>query len=371
MFLHRAKPCPFCGVKVRKDRALAHKEQAHPEMLSPEEAKALGALRPKPKVVPTDPKPHASEPSLREQETRDDDEDDESKPPPIEKVAEWLRHFYGRGSGRALGPAIMDCVEIVMENLEARCGEMPSGEYEEVEQRRFEEACRARWEKVAEPDPSLVRARERLFEADSPRFTEEFEEGFRERMNTLAEPLSILKNAGERGVPHLAVALMTDSWASDLAADVLARMPVGLSRNRALVEALFISGDRPPDTAEAVVPTIPEGERWGLFEEVTRAAYRDGIELQSLYWTALFEEQPTDDAPERILPDLGRALHLLYDLGHHSALVDGVNHLLEPFIGGGERVEAVLSDAGVLTFLRTVEERPPAAMPKHREAVSV
>jgi hypothetical protein len=131
---------------------------------------------------------------------------------------------------------------------------------------------------------------------------------------------------------------------------------------------LFVRGDFAPEAAEGAAPTIPGAERWTLFREVARSARARGIELQSLYWTALFEEPPEDDGAQgRMRPDLGAALQLLYDLGHHSALLAGAEFLLEPLVDGEGRLDAVLRDEGVRSFLRIARERPPVDRPERRK----
>lgn len=106
--------------------------------------------------------------------------------------------------------------------LSDQCLEPFEGNRKYDQQHRFEEECRRRWRKLADSDHALVDARERLFEADLPEFIHKYEAGFQERQAALEVPLATLREAGERGVPHLGTALMTDSWAGALAAENLA-----------------------------------------------------------------------------------------------------------------------------------------------------
>ncbi len=373
--------CPACGVKVREDRILAHKERVHPRTLSPEEVRQLAALRPK-REERAPPRAEQSR-GLTTWGFSEVDEEEVGEPvaeeidtgesghelPSLHEIVELLEDRVSSDTSPPVAsPELMGEIEDAMDLVEDRCGEPLRDEREELEQERFEGACRARWQGLTEADPALVAARERLFEADSPRFTKKYEEGYRERRNALSTPAAILRGAGERGVPHLAVVLMTNSWASLIAADALAEMPPSPLRNRALVEALFIRGDHPPETAERAIPSISPVERWALFQDVARQARDAAVELQSLYWTSLFEERADLHDTQRVLPELGPALELLYDLGHHSALVSGVDLLLEPFVAGTERVEAVIRDKGFQALLRTVKERPPLAHPKRRRS---
>jgi hypothetical protein len=371
------RACPVCGVKVREDRVLSHKERVHPLTLSPEEVRQLEAQRPKheerapPRAEPSRGRatwetPGVDRGGVGEPVAEEvDGEESTHELPSLHEIVELLEDRYGHhSSAPGIPPELMGELEDAMDLLEDRCGEPLRGEREESEQVRFEDVCRVRWEGLTESDAALVAAREQLFDADSTRFTKLYEEGLRERKNALAAPSAILKASGERGVPHLAVALMTDSWASLIAAEALAEMPPSPLRNRALVEALFIRGDYPPEIGERAIPSIPPAERWALFQDVARQACDAGVELQSLYWTSLFEERTDLYAAERVLPELGPALEFLYDLGHHSALVSGANFLLEPFIAGGDRVKIVMRDEGVQAFLRTLEVRPPLARPK-------
>ena len=375
----RLRPCPHCGTKVRDDRLLFHTERVHPRLLTAEEVAKLG--RPQPASTPPQVRRVVALPralgSAWAADVRSgaggadaEDERGRSERPSLHEVTRQVKRLVARQqAGLPIGHRALEEADIAVVRLEVRCGDPLAGDDEEREQARFEAHGKARWEKTADPDPALVDARQRLFEADDAQFSEEFSTGLRERRSALSGPLEILQQAGEKGVPHLAVALMTDSWASLLAAEALAEMPPGPERDRALVEALFIRGDHPPEVAERACRTIPPPERWRLFEAIAESAREDGVELQSLYWTSLFEERTDldDDRPERVLSEMGPALRALYDLGHHSALVVGLDFLLDPFVSGPERVEAVARDEGVRAFFRTVQERPPQAYPEGRK----
>jgi hypothetical protein len=262
-------------------------------------------------------------------------------------------------------PELWDKVEAAHATMSS-CGIVREWEEEVEEQESFGGTCHERWCSLSQGDAemTLVEAREGLFEADNPRFTSQYWEGFLERRAALSGPLSVLKQAGERGVLHLAAVMTTDSWANSLAADALAEMPSGPLRDRAIVEALFLVGDFTTAAGDRAAHTIPAETRWSLFEEVARTAQRDGVELQSLFWTSLFEEESDDEYKRRPTPDLERAALLLYDLGHHAALAAGLDFLLEPMVSGGERVERVLRDGGIARALETMSRRPPALRPK-------
>ncbi|MGI0054824.1 MAG: hypothetical protein ACREBZ_03770 [Thermoplasmata archaeon] len=263
------------------------------------------------------------------------------------------------GVPEALWTAVQQADRVLYE----RCGDRLIGDEEEDEQARFEELCHSRWGQLANSDDALVAARERLYEADRPMFRAKFQKGLEERHRALAGPLAILRNAGEEGVPHLALAMTTDTWASILAVELLAELPAGPLRDKALVESVFLPGDWAPEAGERAAGTIPLERRWSLFEAEAREAHRAGIELQSLYWTSLFEEGPGDETDRRPTRDLERATALLYDLGHHSALVAGLGFLLDLAVSGPERVHRNLKDGNLERVLATIAQRPPALRP--------
>ena len=239
---------------------------------------------------------------------------------------------------------------------------MTGGDEDEA-QVLLEEFCHHRWARMAGEDELLARARERLFEADLPKYRTQYAGGLAERKEGLAGPLAALRGAGERGVPHLGMVLATDTWASVLAADALESMPSGPLRYRALVEALFLPGDFVPEAGERAARTIAEARRWALFERTAVEVREAGIELQSLYWTSLFGQGPVEEPLRSPSPELVRATLLLYDEGHHSALVAGVRFLLDPAVAGHEWVEQNLREGGLAKALETMRERPPRLRP--------
>lgn len=247
--------------------------------------------------------------------------------------------------------------------LHARCGERLTGDEEEDAQALLADLCHDAWAEMAEADDTLTGAREHLYEADRPKFHKKYGEGLEERKEALTEPLTVLREAGERGIPHLAMVMTTDTWASILAVDALEGMPSGPRRDRALVEALFLSGDWVPEAGERAALTMAPERRWPLFERVATAAQEEAIELQSLYWTALFERGPDDPSERRPTPDMGRAALLLYDLGHHSALVAGLGFLLDPMVSGPERSERNLREGGLAETMKALAQRPPQRRP--------
>ena len=121
-----------------------------------------------------------------------------------------------------------------------------------------------------------MRARKQPFEADGPRFRQEAQRGFKERWEALSAPLQTLREAGERGVTHFGIALTTDRWASDLAAELLAEMPSAPLRNRAMVEGLFLPGDRVPEVGERVARTLSREREWAVLEKLARSATMAG-----------------------------------------------------------------------------------------------
>lgn len=339
--------CRVCRVAVRPDRLLDHLERVHPSMLTEEECEALRALHAERTNSAARQKP---EPLV---DIVDDDLPDEEE-------AEEERVDRVRGPSRDFrAGSLEERVDAVLGILSDQCLEPFEGNRKYDQQQRFEGECRRRWSKLADSDPVLVEARERLFDADRLEFTHQYEAGFQERQRALEGPLVTLREAGERGVPHLGIALMTDSWASALAVENLAKMPNGPLRDRALVEALFASGDWAPEAGERAVPGISAETRWADFEDVARTTERAAVELQSVYWTALFETRPASDNPWGPTADLGRAMLLLYDLRHHSALVSGLEFLLDSWVSGAGRVRAVLKDPGVMAAVQTISGRKP------------
>ena len=105
------------------------------------------------------------------------------------------------------------------------------------------------------------------------------------------------------------------------------------------------------------MPGISVETRWADFEDVARTTERACIELQSVYWTALFEARPDSGNPWGPSADLGRAMLLLYDLRHHSALVSGVEFLLDPWVNGADRAGAILNDPEVMAAVQAISER--------------
>lgn len=242
--------------------------------------------------------------------------------------------------------------------LTHRCGRDPGPEIEEAEQRRFERACYRMWRELAPINSTLEVARRALFEADDGSFLQEDESGLEERALALVRPLNLLRAAGEKGVPYLALNLMTDTWAGELAARELGGMPSGPQRDRALVEALFVRGDARPHLADLAVPTIARDRLEAAFEDVVVWAASEGLRLQSLYWTALFEEDVSPAAGRRDSP-LGTSLMLLYDHDHPAALASGLRSLLDPSVSELPEVERILSEPGVHRALNQIASRPP------------
>ena len=243
--------------------------------------------------------------------------------------------------------------------LSSRCGVEPPPGVEEEEQHRFEKASYRMWRELAPRDSPLEDARKSLFEAEDGAYVREEEDGLEERRLGLAQPLSTLRLAGEKAVPYLAMNLMTDSWAGILAMAELAEMPSNPSRDRALVEALFVSGDRRPHLADLAVSSIDPIRRWKMFEGVVVWAASEGLRLQSPYWTGLFERD--EEAPPSSHPsELGSALLLLYDLDHPGALTSGARCLLDPRVSGVKGVREYLEDPGFERFLDEISHRGPS-----------
>ncbi len=152
---------------------------------------------------------------------------------------------------------------------------------------------------------------------------------------------------------------MTEGWAGVLAAAELAAMPSNSSRDRVLVEALFVRGNRRPHLADMAVSSIERKRRWRLFEEAVVWASGEGLRLQSAYWTGLFEKE--DPAPSsKHLADLGRSFLHLYDRDHLDALASEARCLLDPLVSGLKGIEECLEDPGLLRFLDVLSQRPPA-----------
>ena len=83
-----------------------------------------------------------------------DEEESADELPSLHEVVEFLEdRVSSRSSEPEASPELMGEVEVAMDLLQDRCGEQLRGEQEELEQERFEDACRARWEDLAEADP--------------------------------------------------------------------------------------------------------------------------------------------------------------------------------------------------------------------------
>ncbi|MDE1821149.1 MAG: hypothetical protein KGJ23_10510 [Euryarchaeota archaeon] len=346
--------CRLCGAKVRKDLILSHRERVHPRELSPVERDALKAKdeeRAKRAKPPT--------PSLSIPTTASDKEDS----PFNDLVEPWRPPRDQVAPPPGVDPALWEKLRTADEMLLRRCGDRLLGEEEEDEQVRWESHLHAQWLSRIEPDRALVGAVAHLAEADLPKYRKVADAGFEQRRASLAAPLGVFRDAGERAVPYLAGAMTTEGWAGILAVELLAEMPSTPLRNQALVEALFLPGEWAPEAAERATRSIDAARRWSLFEEVARNAQGGGIELQSVYWTSLFEERLEEELQHRPLPDLERAAILLYDLGHHSALVAGMEFLLDPWVSGEARVEANIKEGGLERVLAIVAEREPERRP--------
>lgn len=262
--------------------------------------------------------------------------------------------------GPSLSPPLQRRVAEVERLFLERGLSAPSFEDEDEQQRLFQSAALRRWERAASADPALVAARADLLLADHPRFTKEYQEGLRERAAAVEPTLRVLRTAGEAAVPHLAIRMMEDTWASVVAGECLAGMPSGPWRNRAVVEALFVSGDWLPEVAIVAVCNLGLEERWAAFEAVARSAAEDGVGLHGPLWAGLFEDGGGDpEAPTRPTPQFGRALRMLYDLGHAGALSRGVEAMLDPMMDGPESVALFLNDPGFQEALGWMRARPP------------
>lgn len=361
-------------MKVREDLLLTHRERVHPAFLSPEEVILLERSRSgRPRVVNTRPPPLNPPDGDTAQHSprspRGDGQGEDWDLPSITEVKQRLQRMADRRARPELAtPELWEKVEAAHVVMESRGLRRIFGDAEDLQQTEFAALCHARWCSLAqgEADPVLVGARESLYDADSDRFKSQHWEGFQERKRAFASAIDVLTEAGERGALHLATALTVNSWASPLAADALVEMNSGPIRDRAVVESLFLWGDFAPEAGERGARTIPLTTRWPIFEEVAAAAATERVELQSLYWTSLFEEGPDDEDQRRPLPDLERAALLLYDLGHHSALAAGLDFLLEPMVSGGERVERGLKDGGLASALEIIRSRPPERCPPRK-----
>ena len=361
-----SEKCPLCGARVRSDRLLTHRERAHPRDLSAAEREMLRARdeeRDRRRALEEERVLQAarSSPPPAAPEGRDEGEVEAS---PLETLIENLLPPRDRvDPPPGVDPALWGRLRGTDHLLLRRCGERLYGEEEEDEQARWEAHVHERWLSQIGSDLPLAEAIARLVDADLPKYRRMGVAGYEQRRAALEGPLGILRGAGERAVPYLAGAMTTDSWASILAVELLFELPGAPRRDRALVEALFLPGDWAPETAERAALSLDPARRWPLFEEVARDAQGGGIELQSVYWTSLFEEGTDEDLPRRPLPDLERAAILLYDLGHHSALVAGLGFLLDPGVSGIERVEANLEEGRLERALAVIEERPPGRRP--------
>jgi hypothetical protein len=366
--------CPLCRVGVRDDNMLMHRERVHPRELTHEESAILSARdsalvrkRPNPPTkvlgtgLPAAPRFDENSPSnWTGPTTRNGTSSAEA--------LDWLASPRVRARAPyGIPQSLWYAVRMADQVLFDKCGDRLLGEDEEEVQLLFAQHCESLWSKQAVNESDLKRARERLYDADLPQFRKKFEGGLEQRWIALAEPLALLQEAGEKAVPHLAMALSSDSWASILAARALGMMPSAPLRDRAMVDGLFLPGDWVPEASEGAVPGIPPDNRWPLFESVAKEAQAAGIELQSVYWTALYEERSEDVSEPRSTPQLGRAALILYDLGHHSALVAGLGFLLDPAVYGHERVERNLGEGGIAVALQVIAGRAPEHFPNRGE----
>ena len=362
--------CSLCGIRVREDNLLHHRNRVHPRELTSDERTILEAreaervrLRPPASHGPVGPATEGLTSSDGRSRLASHDASFVDRQP-TGNPADWLLHPRERAHAPTeVPPSLWVEIQAADRLLNSRCGERLIGDDEEGAQALFADLCQRRWIGMAEADEALVRARERLHEADLPKFQRRLGQGLEQRRRTLTEPLRILRDAGERAVPHLAMMMMTDSWASILAVEDLEVMPSSPLRDRALVEALFLPGDWIPEAGERAARTMDLQRRWPLFEAVAREAEAAHIELQSLYWTALFEQGPEEESERRPTPDLERAAILLYDLGHHSALVAGLDFLLDPAVSGHERVQRNLREGRLAGALVVFGERAPERRP--------
>lgn len=251
--------------------------------------------------------------------------------------------------------------------LAARGLAPPEHEVSELLAERCEAAFRARWQRLASSEAGLRAARGALAEADAERFPDPDDprEGFEARRRALAAPLRTLAEAGEAGVPHLAVPLMTDSWASILAIETLVDMPLGPLRDRAVVEALFCGGDWVPGAAVGETQTWDDEVLWEAFEGVARRAAEDAAELHSLSWVEAFDAGALEgELAEEMRPCFAMAVPLLYALGHHAALAQGFQMYLDLGWDGGPSVRRFLDAPCVreaLEALRSAPTRGPVA----------
>lgn len=225
----------------------------------------------------------------------------------------------------------------------------PYGDDEEEFQRAFEVACQARWRAMAAKDGALEAA-----------FREALALGDQGGADDPPACLRRLAAGGEAGVPYLGQLLHEPAWVSNLTIGVLTGMPPGALRDRAVAEALFVSGDWVPDAATKHVRGWPAERAWAAFEGVARRAAEDGAELQSLFWMALFEDEGANiDIPLRPRRALGDAMRLLFDLGHFGALAWFLSWLSSD-MDSPESVEAFLGDEGVQGALEHLRNAPEA-----------
>lgn len=231
------------------------------------------------------------------------------------------------------------------------------------EKKGFEEVCRERWITETAGDPDLVEAREATARVDETggfdhqRGTDAFEE----RREAMAEPLARLADAGRDGIAHLAALVHTDSWASPLATDRLLDLASSIERNRALAEATFIPGDWVPDQIVRNVHRIPADERLPSLRAVAEFARDQEVELQGHFWTALFTDEPEDPfLPLAPTPDLGPALEILFEHGHHGALAQALESNLDPGLDGPDSVALFLEDEALQAAIDRIRENDGA-----------
>lgn len=244
-------------------------------------------------------------------------------------------------------PATAARVRLILEGLAARGVRMASDDQMADDQSSFDHAVHARWMAMASRDEGLVAARSALRRANGPGFSSDYADGLAERQAALRMESSVLAAAGEAGVPHLGALLAEPTWSSALAAEILADMPSGPLRDLALAQALFMDGDGPADTALRGLRAAGEAAAWAAFERVVREARADGVTLHDWLWSSVFEVEPDDpDIPITPTPAFGRALLLLHQLGHDSAVASAVDLRLDPKFDGVAGVCAHLDDAG-------------------------
>jgi len=325
---NRNDPCD-CGSGLKYKRCHLPKEQ----LAATETARDAAAKRAAERAAPV---PKAGPPA------RDADED----------ISAWHTPKLPADLSGRVGDA--------MAVLQRRGVHRRRGLVADIGQGNFEEACHDRWIGLASDDADLIEAREKLLTANGDAFELEYHEGLTERQNALQVPLAVLESAGERGVPHLGILLTEDTWSSILAVELLAKMPSGPLRDRALTEALFLPGDWPSDTSVQHLPAASAEAKWAAFENVVTQATRDNLHLHGLYWVPLFEanhEEPP--GPLVPTPDLGRAIELLYDYGHLSALGAGLEARLDPGFVSLDDIRVLFNDPGAQQAFQAMMERKP------------